>query len=312
MEIRHYTPADAAEWNAFVATAKNGTFLFNRNYMDYHSDRFRDHSLMVHDASGRLAAVFPANIDGDTVYSHQGLTYGGLVMDNKTSGAGENSPLNILTLISETLRGEGVKTLFYKAVPHIYHRQPAEEDLYALWRMGARLDIRNLSTTINLADPIKSSRLGKRAVKRRNRFNITVEPTDDASLFWPIIVEDRRVRHNVKPVHNQQEIQLLRDRFPEDIKFFIARRESEILAGAVIYNINGVMHLQYAAASDLGKEQYAVDVIYNQLLEDTPARQFDFGISNEDRGLYLNAGMVAHKEEFGGRSVVYDTYRLDL
>ncbi len=312
MEIRPYTPGDANAWNEFVARSKNGTFLFNRNYMDYHADRFKDCSLMVYDSKGRLSALFPANRDGDTVHSHQGLTYGGLVMDNRTSGAGDNSPLNILEMIAERLRKDGAKTLYYKPVPHIYHQQPAEEDLYALWRMGAHLDIRNLSTTINLADPIKSSRLGKRALKRRNRFNISVSPNDDASLFWPIIVEDRRVRHNVTPVHNRHEIQLLRDRFPDDIRFFIAHRENEILAGAVIYLINGVMHLQYAAATDTGKEQYAVDVIYNELLTSTDCRYFDFGISNESRGLYLNSGMVAHKEEFGGRSIIYDTYRLDL
>ena len=86
LEIRRYTPAFADEWNQFVAASKNGTFLFDRRYMDYHADRFQDHSLLFF-RRGKLYALLPANVDGDTLYSHQGLTYGGLIMSDKTTAA---------------------------------------------------------------------------------------------------------------------------------------------------------------------------------------------------------------------------------
>ena len=180
--------------------------------------------------------------------------------------------------------------------------------------MGATLTVRNVSSAIRLDDPIKSSRLGKRSLKRQRINEIEVFPTDSASDFWDIIVEDRRIRHNVTPVHTAAELQLLRDRFPDEIKFYVARRHGEIIAGAVIYIANGVLHLQYAAANDLGKELYAVDVIYHDIIFNLypEARWFDFGISNENGGLYLNEGMIAHKEEFGARSMVYDMYHLPL
>ena len=80
-DIIRYSADKADEWNAFVAASKNGTFLFDRRYMDYHSDRFLDHSLMFYE-KGRLYAVMPANDDKHgTLFSHQGLTYGGLIMD---------------------------------------------------------------------------------------------------------------------------------------------------------------------------------------------------------------------------------------
>ena len=47
-EIIRYTPDKANEWNKFIAKSKNGTFLFDRNYMDYHSDRFHDYSLLFY------------------------------------------------------------------------------------------------------------------------------------------------------------------------------------------------------------------------------------------------------------------------
>ncbi|MDE6629098.1 MAG: GNAT family N-acetyltransferase [Muribaculaceae bacterium] len=315
MEVRRYTPDIKSEWDAFVRTSKNGTFLFCRDYMEYHSDRFADFSWAVFDDNGKPVMLLPASMHpGGEVRSHGGLTYGGLIMDNRTSAGGPRSPLHILPTLIDCMKREGATSLLYKPVPHIYHRQPAEEDLYALWRMGATLEVRNLASAIYLPDPVKSSRLGKRALKRQRQSGITVEPTDNAADFWEIITEDRRVRHNVTPVHNCAEMQLLHDRFPSDIRFYIARQANEILAGAVIYIANGVLHLQYAAANDLGKELYAVDIIYHTLLFDIfpDARWFDFGISNEDSGRYLNEGMTAHKEEFGARSIVYDMYRLSL
>ena len=81
-EIRRYSADSADEWNQFVATSKNGTFLFDRSYMDYHADRFHDHSLMFYRGE-RLLAVLPAHADGDTLCTHRGLTYGGLVMSER-------------------------------------------------------------------------------------------------------------------------------------------------------------------------------------------------------------------------------------
>lgn len=314
MHLLKYTPSMKSEWDKFVRSSKNGTFLFCRDYMEYHSDRFTDHSYIFTDDAGKISALFPASLHGREVRSHGGLTYGGLVMSDRTSAAGPDSPLEMLPALINEFSRQGIKKLIYKPVPHIYHRQPAEEDLYAIFRQKGRLAIRNIASAISLTDPLKSSRLGKRALKRQKAAGITVRPTDNAADFWQIIVDDRRVRHNVTPVHNLAEIQLLHDRFPSDILFFIACQNNEVLAGAVIYMANGVMHLQYAAASDKGKELYAVDVIYHHLIFNIfpESRYFDFGISNENNGLYLNEGMIRHKEEFGARSIAYDCYEIDI
>ena len=84
IEVHRYTQDRRTEWDNFVRGAKNSTFLFLRGYMDYHSDRFRDCSLMFYDERNRLVGLLPANLAEDTLYSHRGLTYGGLLM---TSGS---------------------------------------------------------------------------------------------------------------------------------------------------------------------------------------------------------------------------------
>lgn len=312
MKIRRYEPAMKAGWNEFVDKSKNGTFLLKRDYMEYHADRFPDHSYVFTDDNDRIMALLPGTLRGDTLSSHAGLTYGGLVMSDRTSAV---EPLEMLSLLREELRQCGVRRLVYKAIPHIYHRQGAEEDLYALFRNNARLAIRNLSTAINLREPIPSSRLGKRAEKRRRKGDIRVTEVENCASFWDIVIEDRRVRHNTRPVHTAAELDYLKSHFPDNILFYTATDASgEILGGAVIYLDRGVIHLQYAACTQRGKDLYATDVIYHDLIFNilTGNDWFDFGISNEDEGRYLNEGMIHHKEEFGGRSVVYDIYEMDV
>lgn len=316
MRLVRYTPDRRAEWDSAVRRSKNATFLFCRDYMEYHADRFTDCSLMVldEDDDDAVVSVLPASLHGTELRSHGGLTYGGWVCDDRTSAAGPRSPMAWFDLLQDFCRSAGITDVVYKPVPHIYHRHPAEEDLYALFRLDAALQVRNLASVIDLEHPIPSSRLGKRALKRQRLGGITVAPTDSAADFWQIIVDDRRERHNVTPVHTCAEIQTLHDRFPDEIRFFTASAGGRIVAGAVIYVANGVLHLQYAAADATGKEIYAVDVIYHELLFNLMpgARYFDFGSNNEDAGRYLNAGMVRHKEEFGARSIIYDAYRLHI
>lgn len=312
MIVAPYDSSMKREWDEFVDSSKNATFLLKRDYMEYHSDRFKDQSLVFKNDMGRICALFPANAAGDVVSSHDGLTYGGLVTGWKHSGC---DTLGMMSMLASELRERGFKRLIYKTIPHIYHRFPAEEDLYALFRLGAELKVRNMSTVIDLASSFQSSRLLKRAVKRQVRWGIEVEEVENVDPFWDIVVTDRWERHRVSPVHTKDEINYLKSKFPDNIRVFVVKLDDgEVLGGAVIYLDRGVIHLQYAACTPKGKSMYATDVLYRDLIFNRLRgnRYFDFGISNENQGLYLNDGMVHHKEEFGGRSIVYDIYELPL
>src|SRR5436189_6486327 len=87
IRVARYTDANQAHWDAFVAGSKNGTFLFFRNYMDYHRDRFVDHSLLIWNDKGRLIALLPASKQGDMLISHGGLTYGGFVTNERMNAS---------------------------------------------------------------------------------------------------------------------------------------------------------------------------------------------------------------------------------
>ena len=311
-EIRRYTPDCADEWNQFVAESKNGTFLFDRRYMDYHQDRFRDHSLMFYQ-DGRLLAVLPAHVDGDTLYTHRGLTYGGLVMSPRLTIV---ETLALFRELNAMLRSEGLKHVVYKAVPWIYHRLSAEEDLYALYHeCHARIVARDYSTNIFLGAGMRWERVRRRGVVRAQRAGITVERSDSFADFWRVLSDNLGTKYGIRPVHTLAEIELLHGRFPDNIVLYQAVRDGQVLGGVVLYLSPPVVHAQYSSATPEGKSLGAIDAIYERIMhhdyKDWP--YFDFGRSTENPdGSGLNEALVFQKEGFGARGLCYDIYEWDL
>lgn len=316
--LRPFAPELAAEWNALVTTSRNATFLFHRNFMDYHAHRFVDVSLMFYNSKKKLIALFPASYNESeaTVSSHAGLTYGGLLLAPSAKVADVFACYEALTHYYRSL---GAKSLRIKPIPSIYHRSPASEELYVLFRMGAALRARALSSTIDCASPLPFSTLRKRLCKKAIAERISCKPSTDFATFWEILTVNLRAKHDVAPVHSLPEIELLHRRFPHQIQLFIATNaEDECLAGLVSFRTATTLHFQYLASSPKGREQGALDAVVAYVIDlycATNASEFryiDFGISTESAGLLLNQGLVAQKEGFGARGTIYDEYELKL
>lgn len=311
VEVMPYVPERQAEWNAFVGNSKNGTFLFDRRYMDYHSDRFADSSLMAY-RDGKLFALLPANREGDKVCSHGGLTYGGLLTGTDATAA---AVLDVFVAVNAWLHDAGVKRVIYKAIPWIYHRVPAEEDLYALFRVcNARLLSREISSTIILPHRLKWHRDRRYGINRCRNNGVVVEQSDDFEAFWPVLDGNLMHSHGVHPVHTLDEMRLLKSRFPRNILLYVARREGLVLGGTVLYLTPQVVHAQYISASPEGKALRVIDAIYNKILNEdfVDGLYFDFGKSTENGGRLLNESLIYQKEGFGGRGVCYDCYEWNV
>ena len=310
-EIRRYSAEKADEWNQFVAESKNGTFLFDRRYMDYHSDRFVDHSLMFYEGS-RLLAVMPAHVAGDTLCSHQGLTYGGLLMSPHLTIV---QTMSLFREMNESLRAEGLRRVTYKAIPWIYHRLSADEDIYALFHeCHARMVARDFSTNIFLQVGLRWERVRRRGIARAQKAGVCVERSDNYAAFWPILADNLMAKHGVKPVHTLQEIELLHGRFPQNIQLYQAVKDGEVMGGVVLYVSQQVVHAQYSSATSEGKKLGVIDMLYDQIFRDyRDYPYFDFGRSTEHAdGSGLNEKLVFQKEGYGGRGLVYDIYEYDL
>lgn len=309
IEIKQYNLDDATKWNEFVTISKQGTFLFNRNYMDYHSDRFADCSFLVME-KGRISAALPANRKGDTLYSHQGLTYGGLLTTERMTA---EKVCNIFSELNILLKEMGIKQVVYKAIPWIYHRIPAEEDLYALTNIcHAQLISRDISSSFNLHDVRKFTESRRSGIRKAARNGILVSESQDLAAFWNILNNNLTAKYDASPVHSLAELQLLMGRFAKEIKLYMATTTNgEPLGGTLIYETPNVVHTQYISASPDGKAMGALDLLFDYIINKVYKRRngyFDFGKSTEASGTVLNQQLIHQKEGFGGRGVCYDTY----
>lgn len=308
LQLDEYKSTLSDQWNELVDRARCSHFMFNRGYMDYHSDRFDDASLVVSDG-GKPIALFPANDVGDQVISHGGLTFGGTLTSTRM---GVSRTISLLTLILSALADRGAKTLTYKAIPHIYHLVPAEEDLYALFRLGARLARRDVAAAVRLDSRLRFSKGRRWSLKHRDS-GIRVQESQDFFRFMDVIAETLE-RHQTQATHSADEITLLASRFPSHIRLYTAMREDQMLAGVLMYETPCVAHAQYIAATAEGRACNATDCIIESLLDRYAHshRWFDFGISTEKQGQLLNTGLAAYKESYGARSIVYDHYEVDI
>lgn len=309
-QLLRYDASMKEDWDDFIGVSKNGTFLFRRDYMDYHSDRFHDHSLVFLSKSA-IVAVLPASSSGNVFSSHAGLTYGGLVMARSITAV---DVIDIFRLIISYLSENRFSSFIYKAVPHIYHQIPAEEDLYALFRYKASLTARGISSAILQRDRLKFRNIRRYGIKKARKNGVYVSKTSDFSDFWDILEANLYDRHGLSPVHSLQEISLLASRFPDEIALYVAKIEEDTLAGVVVYKTKTVAHSQYISASPKGRDLGALDFLFDHLIHDVYSDSlfFDFGISTERDGHFLNESLLYQKEGFGGRAVCYDRYEIKV
>jgi hypothetical protein len=316
VQIRRFAHGHEQEWDSFCAEAHQATFLHTRRFLSYHGDRFRDCSLMLVDADGRTAGLFPAAIhpqDERCIVSHPGITYGGLIHRGGLRG---EAMVEALDGIARYYAGEGAERLVYKPVPSVYHRVPAQDDLYALFRLGAARVRCDLSSAIDIERRLPVSKRRRRSFAKAQKAGVqVVEGLAYISPLWDVLEENLARKHGAQPVHTLDEIRLLAERFPDDIRCVCAQLDGQVVAGVLLFDTHTTRHAQYIASSARGYDVSALDAVFEACIggaADAGKRWFSFGISTEEGGLVLNAGLYGFKSEFGGGGVAHDFYEFDL
>ncbi|HEU5365318.1 MAG TPA: hypothetical protein VFU62_07295 [Hanamia sp.] len=263
MKVIRFDNTRIDQWNNFNAASKNGLFLFERSYMDYHKGRFKDHSLMIFKQE-KLLAIFPANENDKIIHSHAGLTFGGLIMsfNLKTTDC-----ISILENIVHYYKSEGFLEINYKAISYIFQKYPSQEDLYALFKNNAVLYRRDVSSVVELSKKIKFSETKRQSVSKCEKEGIEIIENENFSDYWSLLIKVLS-KYNTLPVHTLDEIHFLKNKFPQQIRLFEARLRGDLLAGIVIYDYGNVVHTQYMANSENGRKWGALDFINFRLIND--------------------------------------------
>lgn len=317
-EIKRYSKEKAEEWNEFVSTSRNSTFLFLREYMDYHSDRFTDMSLMAY-RNGKLSALLPANISGLTLHSHQGLTYGGWILP--PSGLDTSEIFHLWRCWLEYCKSRAIQKIEYKPLPYIYATAPSQEDLYMLFLSHASLIRTDISTAIDLQHNPGFNKLQKRHLRKgEDSFYwllVLPEEKDIMNEFHVMLRLCLKERHGAVPVHSPEELELLISRFPDNILVWAlySNEDDRMVAAVCVYETNLCAHCQYIATTEEGRTLNALPVLFQEIIRfycGKGYRYLDFGISNEAEGRRLNAGLNRQKTSFGGSGVTYQRFEINV
>lgn len=314
-EIRPFRAEDADAWDRLISEAILGSFIQTRRFLSYHGDSFEDASLCCWEG-GSIIGVLPAARDPSdqaTVTSHPGITYGGWLHTGRLRG---NDMIEALRGALDYYGACGYRRLRYRPVPRIYQRVPAEDDLYALFRLDARRHRCDLAAVIDLANPLPMSSRRKRALNKARASSL--ELAEGAALLpglWEVLEDNLARRHSARATHSLEEIQLLAELFPQNILPVGALEGGALIAGVVLFLKGTTVHAQYISASERGFELNALALVFDRAIamaRDLDARYFSFGTSNEDAGRVLNDGLYRFKSEFGAAGCAHEFYEVDI
>jgi hypothetical protein len=308
--VEKYTKENRLAWDTFISGAKNATFLFARDFMEYHSDRFTDYSLLVY-KDDLLYAVLPANIVGDKLYSHKGLTYGSLVLSKSAKLLYTFEAFKALLAF---LNAKAISTLELRNIPTFYNTMPSDELSYFLFKANATLIKRDALMVIDTSTKIKFQKNRREGINKAKRNGLTIAVDDNFEGFWnEILIPNLQQKHGIAPVHSLEEIQLLAAKFPDHIKQVNVYKDNVIVAGTTLFLTKTTIHPQYVSGNSDKNAFGSLDLAYDYIINhfDSSKRYFDFNISSEENGTALNSGLIFWKESCGARTYVADNYLID-
>lgn len=295
-----------SDWNEVLLSSKNGHFLYSREYISYHGEKFEDISPIVY-LNDKPVAFMPAAIDRTNghIQSHPGLTFGGVVLLKELRG---DIAIQIIDSCFKSLADWGGVSLTIKILPSIYCSYPAEELQYFLWSRGFSLIKRHLSSVLSMKNPLPLNSSKKQAIAKANKLGFKVE-TGSLEGFYNLLSSVLEERHCSKPVHTLDELKILTSRFSSHILLRTIVHEGEMIAGAIIYVYPNALHTQYLASSEKGRKTGALDKIIESIIclaAETDMDYVSFGTSTASSNTEVNYGLLWQKESFGARSIVYD------
>ncbi len=298
--IVKYNPKYQPAWDDLIDRSANGTFLHKRAYMDYHAHRFTDYSLLIFEEK-KLRAVLPAHQVKLQVVAHNGLTYSDIIFQKKLKF---EHKAGIVKEVLQYLFEQKIKSLYIKNIPFIYQTVIDQSNDYIYFQTQASIKLIKPFFVMFKDNGYKPNRNRLKNLKKLDISNYTlVSGLEHLTDFWQIVENNLQRRYQTRPVHNLKEIQLLMNRFPEQIKFYGLIQNNKMLAGALVYLVNKAMHFQYIHSVAGHKERKAVEwLTYRVIQKFSNYNYISFG-SSEVSGNNLNSGLVYWKESFNSRII---------
>lgn len=259
----------------------------------------------------KLSALLPANKVGNILYSHQGLSYGGLILEfNQKFG----SVIDIFYKILTFLEFKGIEFLQIKEMPFVYLKKPSGELSFMADLLKANIVERYLHSVLCTDNKKMYSKSRLEGEKRGVKHGLVVKEEGDFKTFWNnILIPNLVEKHNAKPVHSLNEITMLKKKFPKNLRQFNVFYENKIVAGATIFESDKVAKLQYISGDKNKNTLGSLDFLQLHLINNVypQKKYFDLGTSKGNDDNTINKGLLFWKEGFGAGTVTSDVFIIE-
>lgn len=322
LTIEAYNLSKHKSWDDFVAVSRNGTFMQQRTFLNYHPpERFADCSVMVYKPCGELIAVVPAAqvMEGQkrVFLSYPGASHGGIIVDKRFGTA---EAMELVTLLTEYCKANRFNAIEIKMIPRIYYSWPSDEIDFALRYSGYSPVSSELATALPVKEVVTASEnlieSTRRNIRKAQKYGVNIEESNDFAAYWRILAENLEQKHHAHPTHTLAEILDLTNRYPGAIKLFAAFQEGEMISGVVAFLLNSrVVNCFYIASNSRYQNLRSLELLFFKLIDWSRENGYcylDWGISTEAKGIRINQGLFSFKEKFGGRGVLRESYYIDL
>lgn len=302
-----YGPLDRKDWDRVADKARNGHFMFRRDFMEYHADRIADASYLLR-RGRKLVALLPAHVRERTLVSHGGLSFGGWV---QAPGCRHVDLVTGFDLLRKEMKRLGLGRLIYSPSPYPYHLEPCDDDLFLLQTLGAKCSHVKLAAILsNSAIERRTKRFSQPLRRAESLCPGHIEETGNVDMFWEGLTTFLKVRHKAQPVHSAEEMKFLRNRFPKNIRMFVFRQSSETLAGELVFLSRNALRFQYGFYLS-ENPQACLSFRLQEWIRLRPDMQrpwIDLGTSMDPMTGELNLQLHLNKENFGAHGVLMQTW----
>ncbi|WP_271810435.1 GNAT family N-acetyltransferase [Clostridium beijerinckii] len=325
LSVEKFNNDNEQEWDKFIENnSVNGTFLQSRNFLNYHKDRFKDHSLIIKKGTSIIALIPACEIVEDqkkVFYSHKGSTFGGVVINKNFNNI--NHIDDLFKVLDNYLIQNSFDGIVLKSTSEIFCSGNTSLLDYFYFKynyenyteLSLYIDFDNYSPVIENNFSASKRRDLKYSLKYNLEFR-TLETDDEVDDFYSLLLKSLE-KHNTKPVHSLEELLDFKNtRFKDIVKFYGVYYKNNLIAGSMVFNFsNNVFHTQYLASDSLYSSYYPMNFLNYNLINQAYLNKFkffSFGISTEDKGKFLNASLAQFKEGFGTVGAINRTYYKEL
>lgn len=313
IEVIRYSEQYRDKWEKFVLNnSTNGSFLMSRNFLDYHKDRFVDHSVLFIRGGSNIVGVCPAieKVENGKkqFISHAGSTFGGIIVGKEYHNITNIS--GMVEALDEYLKNDGFSYALIKNPNEIFASENSNLIDYMFYHQGYQ-NYDELSFAVDFSKVPNDDIVMNFKSKTRNLYRTSLKNNlelkslttkEEIADFYAILCKSLE-KYETKPVHSLDELyELYFDRLSNVIRFYGVYSEGKMISGSMVFIINNVFHTQYLAADPEYLYLKPMDFMDGSLIilaHDEGFKFFSFGISTEDHGHYLNENLAKFKEGFG-------------